>query len=436
MTEDVNTPMSGDETAPLSIKDVLKITNYRQLWFGQIISVFGDSLTNFGLVLLVNLITQGSAASIAGLLIAIGLPKATIGLIAGVLVDRFSRRRVMILSNVMSGAMVCCFILYAVMGWQNIWFLYAVAFINSTIDSFFMPARSAITPNLVPPHGLMAANSLGQISMVLFRVIGTAAAGFIIGVFDAYWAVFTLDVITFLFAAFFISRIVLEEKTQKTTGNTAEQIKKIRLELGEGLQTIAKNRLLKGIAVGFGAAMLGLGAINVLLPLIVINELNVAETWFAALEFSQASAMIISGIFVTALAARFKATRIAATSLLLLGVLVTFLAPLSALWQLFPLLFAIGLAVTPMQAASATIMQTATDEAMLGRVGSVVGAIIEVAALISMMGAGLLAETLSSRTVFLIGGAIVCSAALLMMWIFRGAESGKSAENTVLQEAL
>ncbi|MEM9773489.1 MAG: MFS transporter [Chloroflexota bacterium] len=436
MADNVHTPTSGDEAAPLSIKDVLQIKNYRQLWFGQIISVFGDSLTNFGLVLLVNQITQGSAASIAGLLIAIGLPMATIGLVAGVLVDRFSRRRVMILSNIMSGVMVCCFILYAVMGWQNLWFLYAVAFINSTIDSFFMPARSAITPNLVPANGLMAANSLGQISMVLFRVIGTAVAGFIIGVFDAYWAVFTLDVITFMFAAFFISRIVLVEKPQRSSGNATEQIRNIRVELSEGLRTIGRNRLLTGIAVGFGAAMLGLGAINVLLPIIVINELNVAETWFAALEFSQASAMIISGIFVTALAARFKSTRISSVALFLLGIFVLFLTPLNALWQLFPILFAIGLAVTPMQAASATIMQTATDKAMLGRVGSVVNAIIQVASLISMMAAGLLAETLSSRAVFLISGTIVCSAALLMMWIFRGAESAETAEKTVFQEAL
>ena len=434
MANDVHTPTLGDEAAPLSITDVLKIDNYRWLWLGQIISVFGDSLTNFGLILLVNKITGGSAASIAGLLISIGLPMATIGLLAGVLVDSFSRRRVMILSNIMSGVMVCSFILYSLMGWENLWFLYAVAFINSTIDSFFMPARSAITPQLVPSNGLMAANSLGQISMVLFRVLGTAAAGLIVGVFGAFWAVFTLDVITFLFAAFFISRIVLSEITQTSSGNFTQQIGHLKRELAEGLQTIAQNRLLVGIAVGFAAAMLGLGAVNVLLPIIVINELNVAETWFGALEFSQASAMIISGLFVTFLAARFKATRIASTALLLLGILALFLAPLNALWQLFPLLFAIGLVMTPMQAASATIMQTATDKAMLGRVGSVVNAIVQVASLVSMLAAGLLAETLNSRIVFLIGGAIVCSAALLMMWIFRGE---KSLEKDVqLQEAI
>ncbi|MFK7800401.1 MAG: MFS transporter [Anaerolineae bacterium] len=431
------TQITGDSTTPLTIKEVLKIKNYRWLWLGQIVSNFGDSLTHFALILLVNSLTDGSTGAIAGLLIAIGLPLATIGLAAGVLVDRFPRRRVMILSDVTRAVLVIGFILYAWLDWQNIWILYGLAFLHSTVNSFFMPARSAITPNLVPAEGLMSANSLGQMSMVLFRVIGTAAAGFLVGVLGAYWLVFVLDGLTFLLSAFFISQIVLDEETKERIGGTSEQLAQLKVELASGLRLLVSNRRLAGIAVGFAAAMLGLGAINVLLPVIVINELMVAETWFGLIEFSQVAAMILSGLFVTALAARFKATHIAAVSLFCVGTITLFFAPLNQLWQLFPILFAIGLFITPMQAASATLMQTSTDEAMLGRVGSALNGIIQIATLASMFAAGLLAESLGSRTVFLIGGGIVCMAALLMALIFRGSEQFSGTEQQAeFQEAI
>ena len=434
MTNQVADPMMGDEVEPLSIPEILKIANYRWLWLGQIVSNFGDSLTHFGLILLVNEMTGGSTKAIAGLLIALGLPMATIGLLAGALVDRFSRRTVMIWSDVTRALLVAPFILYALLGLESLWFLYVVSFLHATVNSFFMPARQAITPNLVPEHGLMAANSLGQISMVLFRVLGTAAAGFLVGVLDAYWAVFTIDALTFLLSAAFISRIVLDETIKKITGDMGAQIGQLVSEMGDGLRAIRSSRLLTGIAVGFAAAMLGIGAINVLLPVIVINELMVSETWFGLIELAQASAMIISGLFVTVLAARFKATNIAWVCLFLAGIATLAMVPLSQLWQLFPILFGIGLVITPMQAASATILQTATDEAMLGRVGSVVSAIIQVATLASMFAAGLLAESIGTRTVFMISAVLVCGAAVVMGLIFRGGEQEFEKMEAPVQE--
>lgn len=442
MTNQTIDPTLGDGPAPLSIPDVLKIPNYRWLWLGQIVSNFGDSLTHFGLILLINEFTGGSTGAIAGLLIAFGLPMATVGLMAGVLVDRFPRRMVMILSDLSRAILVIAFILFALMGWQNIWFLYVVSFLHATVNSFFMPARQAITPNLVPEEGLMAANSLGQISMVIFRVMGTAAAGFLVGVLDAYWAVFTVDALTFVLSAFFISRIVLSESTKEAVGDLGQQVGQMFKEMGDGLSVIRSNRLLIGITVGFSAAMLGLGATNVLLPGVVINELQVAETWFGLIELAQASAMVISGLFVTALAARYKASNIIWIALLGTGLLMFGFVPLSQLWHLFPILFAVGLLMTPMQASSATIMQTVTDEEMLGRVGSVINAAIQTASLFSMFVAGMLAEWLGSRTVFLISALMLCGAAFLMGLIFRGQDIPSLSKSDInvsqqeLQEAV
>jgi MFS family permease len=83
----------------VTARDLLKIRDFRLLWLGQIISNFGDALTHLTLVLYINRITSGDAQAIAWLLIALALPMATLGLVAGVFVDRWDRKRVMIISD-------------------------------------------------------------------------------------------------------------------------------------------------------------------------------------------------------------------------------------------------------------------------------------------------------------------------------------------------
>ena len=205
MNNEENDPNVGDAPEPLSIPEVLKIDNYRWLWFGQAVSVAGDSMAHIALILLINNLTGGSTQAIANLLIALGLPMATIGLVAGVFVDRFPRRKIMIWSDIVRGLLVLAFVAFVLFGWTNIWYLYTFAFAHAVVNSFFSPARQAITPTIIPTEGLMAANSLGQITMVLFAVIGTAIGGFIVGVFENYWVVFAIDAVTFFLSALFIS---------------------------------------------------------------------------------------------------------------------------------------------------------------------------------------------------------------------------------------
>ena len=174
----------SDETAPkVTVRDLLRIDNFRWLWFGQIVSNIGDSLTHLTLVLLINRMTEGSTTAIAGLLIALTLPHATIGLVAGVFVDRMDRKWTMLVSDLLRGILVLGFIVATLLeGDVALWLIYVIAFLHSVIGAFFMPARSAMIPNIVPKEGLLAANSLAQMSMVLFRVVGTAVAGIIVGI--------------------------------------------------------------------------------------------------------------------------------------------------------------------------------------------------------------------------------------------------------------
>src|SRR3954471_13467980 len=149
--------MDSTMAAPsTSARTVLKIRDFRLLWLAQVISDFGDSLTNLTLLILINQLT-GSTAALATMAIVLGIPQVTFGLLAGVYVDRWDRKRIMILSDLARGGLVLGFI--GAMATGQLWLLYVIAFVQASIGTFFTPARSALVPRLVPGAGLMPANS-------------------------------------------------------------------------------------------------------------------------------------------------------------------------------------------------------------------------------------------------------------------------------------
>jgi MFS family permease len=133
--------ITPENPEPFGIKDVLKIRDFRLLWLGQVISNFGDSLTALAVLLLINKITDGSTSAVALGAIVQALPQVTIGLLAGVYVDRLDRKRIMIISDLLRGVMVLGFI--PVASPDTLWLLYLIAFVQASVGAFFTPARTA-----------------------------------------------------------------------------------------------------------------------------------------------------------------------------------------------------------------------------------------------------------------------------------------------------
>jgi len=414
----------------VTARDLLKIRDFRLLWLGQIISNFGDALTHLTLVLYINRITSGDAQAIAWLLIALALPMATLGLVAGVFVDRWNRKRVMIISDGLRAVLTSGFVAAAVL--QQLWLIYVLAFLHATISAFFAPARSAVIPRVVPKAGLLAANSLSQMSVVFFRVLGTAVAGVLVGTLETFNTAFIIDAITFIASALLIAQLRVATQTAET--QTAVSVNRIFAQLRDGLGLIARSRILIGVMVAGGVAMLGAGALNVLLAPMIVNDLGFPETWFGAIEFAQVSAMILSGALVTVLAAKFKPTNLASGGLFLSGLVILPLAFVSHIWLLFPLLFALGLLATPLNAGISTLIQTAVADEHLGRISSALNAVIQTASLVSMFFAGTLAALVGVRNVFLISGVIVVLSGIVAVRIFSGQDSVISHQSSVVSE--
>lgn len=401
------------------LKELLRIPDFRRLWSAQAISYFGDSLTLFGLLFLVQRLT-GNAANVAGILIAMSLPMLVVGLGAGVWVDRLNRVRVMIWSDIVRALLVPLFLF--VRSADQVWMIYIVAFLIASVSSFFAPARTALIPKVVGMDKLMAANSIGESSRVLFGVLGTATAGILVGLFDGFTVVFTVDALTFVISAILVGRLSVSGQSEPTV-QVAEKVSALS-EFTAGLRVIRRSPLLVGMLVGVGITMFGLGAVNAVLVPFVVGELELKETWFGLLEASQSTSMILAGAVTAVMAARLKPTTVIPIGLGAIGVVVGLFAGLTSIWQLGILMFVLGWFVAPLQASFATVVQTETPPEMLGRTGAALNAAATASNVAAMAIAGAFAAVVGVRSVFVAAGVIVVIAALVTVVMFRGAPSG------------
>ncbi len=171
--------------------------------------------------------------------------------------------------------------------------------------------------------------------------------------------------------------------------------------------------------IAAGVTMLGLGAVNVLFVPLMIRDLQVPTTWLGAVDAAQTASMILAAGLVATLAARARPTTIVVIGLAGIAVAIGFVGGVTSVWQVIVLLFLMGWFVTPLNAAIGTIVQTATDDRERGRVASTLNAVMSAASVLSMALAGVFGDLLTVRTVFILAGLVIGSAALTAGVMFR-----------------
>ncbi len=393
-------------------KAVLSIPNFRKLWIGQTISQTGDGLTNLALLIVINQLT-GSPAALATMMVVIAIPQLVFGLFAGVYADRWDRKRIMIVSDLLRGLLVLG--LVVVRRPEDIWIFYVLGFMQAVVGTFFDPAKSAMIPTIVDHDSLLAANALTQTTRVITNVVGSALAGLLVGLLDGAWPAFTLDCLSFLVSALFISRIDAPTHIAQVAGNARQTFK----QLVDGLRYLAGNRILVGIMTTFAVSMLGLGAVNVLIVPFLTNNLQVPTEALGAIDAAQVIGMVLGSTLVAVLANRLKTVQMIAGGVALLGVFIAAFGAAPIVWAALVSLFFVGLALTPVQAAAAALLQGTVPDEKLGRASSAMNTVIALASVISMSVAGLLGNALGVRQVFYLSGAITILAGLLAAVLMR-----------------
>lgn len=189
--------------------------DFRNLWYGQIISLLGDW---FNLIASASLIAQltGSGLAIGGLFVVRMLAPFLISPLAGVIADRFNRKKVLILTDLSRAAVVLGFLL--VRRAEDIWLLYALTALQLAISGVFFPTRNAILPDIVARSELGAANALSSATWSVMLALGAALGGLVAGGWGLRPA-FVIDALTFLLSAVFLSRIGYSHSIVRVEGD-------------------------------------------------------------------------------------------------------------------------------------------------------------------------------------------------------------------------
>lgn len=177
---------------------------FRFLWFAALISFAGDWFNTIASLMLVSRYTDSNTA-VGALFVARALPPFLLGPVAGVIADRFSRRLVLIGTDLLRFCVVLGFLL--VDGPEDAWLIYVLSIAQFSISAFFEPARAALLPSLVSGgNELLLANTLSSITWSAMLALGAALGGLVAGIFGVATAII-IDAFSFLVSALLISRI-------------------------------------------------------------------------------------------------------------------------------------------------------------------------------------------------------------------------------------
>src|SRR4051794_32826923 len=176
--------------------------NFRLLFFGQTVSQLGDWFNSVAVFALLLDLT-GSATAVAWMMIVQFLPGAIFGPMAGVLVDRVNRRRLMIATDLLRGGLILT--LLFIRRPDQVWIAYVVMAFAVGAQAFFEPARTATIPNVTAPDDLLAANALSSATWSAMLAVGASAGGLVTALFGRNTA-FVVNALSFFASAYFIGR--------------------------------------------------------------------------------------------------------------------------------------------------------------------------------------------------------------------------------------
>jgi putative nucleotidyltransferase with HDIG domain len=415
----VDIPASPLPPAGPKYSEVLAIAPFRRLWLGQGVSYFGDMMNTTGLAIMLFVLT-GSASVVALGLIAKAIPTVALGLIAGPIVDRFDRQRVMIVADVIR-AVLTVTIPFLALHWLPGVFV-AVALV-ATASTFFNPAKQAIIPNLVPPKLLVKANGLVVSSERAMELLGYSLAGIIAGAIS-WIPLFLIDAATYLFSAATLLGV------PDLLRSAAKRQLRIVEDIVEGTRFIRHNAVLRStMALTVMGAFFGGMTVPTLIVL-AYRHLNAGPSGYGVLE-----AVIGGGAIVGAFAAPQLVQRYRAGMLILAGVAgVGACYALTGLLRSFPyallFLFTCGAASTVYLIPLISVTQREAPDHIRGRVMSSRFLLAQGGLLAGMALAGPLNDRLGAPLVFGLAGTMLVIAALVGL-AFRNLRNVSLREDSV-----
>jgi len=377
----------------------LRQRNFALLWLGGLISLIGDWALMVGLPIYVYLLTRSVLALSIALLVS-SIPNIVLSSIAGVFVDRWDRKRTMVITNLLLALALLPLLLARTA--DRVWIIYLAAFVGTCIEQFFSPAQSALLPTLVREAHLVQANSLNSLSSNLARLVGPALGGLIAALFGLNGIVL-VDAASFLIAGILVALITASSKPPvetKTPLPAAEAGALAHLwhEWIDGMRVIRSERTLSVLLTMFAITMLGEGVFGVLYPVFVYQILHGGALQIGQLMSAQAVGGLIGGVFVGWLGKRIMSRWAIGLFGMAFGVtdLLIFNSPafFPFFWLTVGLFVTAGLVGIGPATGAQSLLQAKSPDAYRGRIFGALGMTMGLFALIGTITAGFFTDHL------------------------------------------
>jgi Na+/melibiose symporter-like transporter len=385
-----------------------------------LVSMTGDWLLGVGLAYSVYALTGSTLASAAALLSSF-VPQVVVGSVAGVFVDRWDRKRTMVVANLVLAVGLLPLLL--VSGAQQIWLVYVVLAAESVVEVFFAPAEQAMLPRVVPDADLVAANGLNGQARNLARLVGSGLGGVTAAV-GGITAIAAADAATFLLAAFLVSRIRTSGRVEAAPSDDATEVVRGRVaglvdEWRAGLRATWRSPVIRMLLVFTLITSTGEGIMGTLFAPYVRQVLHGGAEVYGLISGVQAIGGIIGGFLVASLADRWSPVVMLGVGAVAFGLvdLAIFLYPLLLVspWPAAAGMIVVGLPGAVTVAGLQTLFQRHTVDAERGRVFALGSLASSVTVVIGSLGAGLLGGSVGIMPVLAVQGVGYVVAGLLML---------------------
>ena len=403
-----------------------------------LVSMVGDWILRIGLVYHVFVLTNSTVVS-AILMLSSFVPQLLLGSVAGVFVDRWDRRRTMVVTNLLLAVGLLPLLL--VHDASRVWVVFIVLFYESSVAQFFVPAEQALLPRLVDDDQLITANALNGQTRDLSRLVGSAIGG-VVAAAGGLIAVTLVDSASFLICAGMVAALRTSGRVEAPDAQAgkqpatalADRIAQLRREWMDGLRLVGHNRVLRLLAIFLLATTVGEGIMSTLFAPFVRQVLHGSNEAYGVVVAVQAVGGIVGGLVAAAIGHRVSPARLLGITAMVFGAidLAIFLYPLAyvAVWPAAVGMVVVGLPGALMLAGFMTLFQRSTVDSHRGRVFGSLGAAEGVAVMVGTLGAGFLGQYVGIIPVLAVQGAGYVVAGLAMLITLPAAARSQPATAT------
>jgi len=386
---------------------------------GQSVSMFGSMLVQYSIVWYLTLETR--SGWVLALSIVFGmLPQAVVSIFGGVWADRLNRKVLVIAADGTIALTTLGLAIVMLNGYTELWLIYLTLAIRSAGAGIQQPAVAALIPQLVPQDQLMRINGIFQTISSAIMLLAPAAAAAILAQMSLV-AIFFIDVVTAVIGIGFLLLIAVPTiRTAATAGQGYFE------DLVAGVRYTFSHALVRWLLVLFAIIFLLTVAPSMLTPLMVVRSFGPEEWKLAANEIAFSVGMMVGGIAMAAWGGfknRIVTMIVACVSF---GVITVCLGLSGNMWVFFGFMLLTGWAIPLFITPSTTLLQERVEPEFQGRVFSIVGIVMAVAAPVGMIVLGPLADIVSVEALLIVSGLVTLAVTAVAVII----PSGRAAMAT------